>query len=91
MARQKARRESLAVRRTPPTLLRLRRAVAEGKIKPAVANKNPVLMGLQDERGFPHAGTVDFKHILIWGDRAIDILFNGPEWDHDKKCKTIET
>ncbi len=71
--------------------MRLRRAVAEGKIKPAVANKNPVLMGLQDERGFPHAGTVDFKHILIWGDRAIDILFNGPEWDHDKKCKTIET
>ena len=20
------------------------------------------------------------KHILIWRDRAIDILFNGPEW-----------
>jgi multidrug efflux system membrane fusion protein len=43
-----------------PTLLRVRRAVAEGKIKPAVANKNPVLMGLQDEDGFPHAGTIDF-------------------------------
>ena len=43
-----------------PTLLRVRRAVAEGKIKPAVANKNPVLMGLQDEQGFPHAGTIDF-------------------------------
>ena len=23
------------------------------------------------------------KHILIWRDRAIDILFNGPEWNHD--------
>jgi multidrug efflux system membrane fusion protein len=43
-----------------PTLLRVRRAVAEGKIKPAVANKNPVLMGLQDEEGFPHSGTIDF-------------------------------
>jgi multidrug efflux system membrane fusion protein len=43
-----------------PTLLRVRRAVAEGKIKPAVANKNPVSMGLQDEEGFPHAGTIDF-------------------------------
>jgi multidrug efflux system membrane fusion protein len=43
-----------------PTLLRVRRALSEGKIKPAVANKNPVLMGLQDEEGFPHAGTIDF-------------------------------
>jgi membrane fusion protein, multidrug efflux system len=43
-----------------PTLLRFRRAVSEGKIKPAVANKNPVLMGLQDEEGFPHTGTLDF-------------------------------
>lgn len=43
-----------------PTLLRVRRAIAEGKIKPAVANKNPVLMGLQDEDGYPHAGTIDF-------------------------------
>jgi multidrug efflux system membrane fusion protein len=43
-----------------PTLLRVRRALAEGKIKPAVANKNPVLMGLQDEERFPHAGTIDF-------------------------------
>lgn len=21
------------------------------------------------------------KHILVWRDRAIDILFNGPEWN----------
>jgi RND family efflux transporter MFP subunit len=43
-----------------PTLLRFRRAVSQGKIKPAVTNKNPVLMGLQDEEGFPHTGTLDF-------------------------------
>lgn len=22
------------------------------------------------------------KHVLIWRDRAIDILFNGKEWNH---------
>jgi multidrug efflux system membrane fusion protein len=43
-----------------PTLLRARRAVSEGRIKPAADGKNPVLMGLQDEDGFPHAGTIDF-------------------------------
>jgi multidrug efflux system membrane fusion protein len=43
-----------------PTLLRIRRAVSEGKIKPAEDGKNPVLMGLQDEEGFPHAGKIDF-------------------------------
>jgi membrane fusion protein, multidrug efflux system len=42
------------------TILRLRRAIAEGKAKPAVTNKNPVYLGLQDEEGFPHVGTVDF-------------------------------
>ncbi len=25
------------------------------------------------------------KHILVWRDRAIDIIFNGPEWDHHEK------
>jgi len=43
-----------------PTLLRVRRAVSEGRIKPAEDGKNPVLMGLQDEEGFPHKGTIDF-------------------------------
>jgi multidrug efflux system membrane fusion protein len=43
-----------------PTLLRIRRAISEGKIKPAADGKNPVLMGLQDEEGFPHEGTIDF-------------------------------
>ena len=23
------------------------------------------------------------KHVLIWRDRALDLLFNGPEWQHD--------
>ncbi len=48
-----------------PTVLRIRRAIAQGKVKPAVANKNPVLMGLQDEEGFPHAGTMDFVNNVV--------------------------
>jgi multidrug efflux system membrane fusion protein len=43
-----------------PTLLRIRRAVNEGKIKLPENGKLPVLMGLQGEDGFPHAGTIDF-------------------------------
>jgi multidrug efflux system membrane fusion protein len=43
-----------------PTLLRIRRAVAEGKIKVAERGENPVFMGLQDEQGFPHEGSVNF-------------------------------
>src|SRR5690242_13476176 len=23
------------------------------------------------------------KHILIWRDRALELLFNGPEWNHE--------
>lgn len=23
------------------------------------------------------------KHVLIWRDRAIDLLFNGSEWNHE--------
>jgi multidrug efflux system membrane fusion protein len=43
-----------------PTLLRVRRAVATGKIKQAELGTNPVFMGLQDEQGFPHEGRIDF-------------------------------
>ena len=24
------------------------------------------------------------KHLLIWRDRAIDLLFNGPDWKYEK-------
>jgi multidrug efflux system membrane fusion protein len=44
-----------------PTLLRVRRAINQGKIKvPANGAGLPVLMGLQGEAGFPHRGTVNF-------------------------------
>jgi len=43
-----------------PTLLRILRAVSEGKMKQAEDGTNPVLMGLQDEDGFPHEGKINF-------------------------------
>jgi membrane fusion protein, multidrug efflux system len=43
-----------------PTLLRIRRAVSEGKIKPRADGLNSVFMALQDEEGFPHEGKIDF-------------------------------
>jgi membrane fusion protein, multidrug efflux system len=44
-----------------PTLLRTRKAVAEGKIKqPAKGKGIPVFMALEGEEGFPHQGTVNF-------------------------------
>jgi multidrug efflux system membrane fusion protein len=43
-----------------PTLLRIRRAINEGKIKRPSDGVVPVLMGLQGEEGFPHKGTINF-------------------------------
>ena len=44
-----------------PTLLRIRRALNEGRIKlPKDQTGLPVFMGLQGEDGFPHRGTLDF-------------------------------
>src|SRR5207247_10710689 len=43
-----------------PTLVRIRKAINEGKIKPRESTtKLPVFMGLQDEQGFPHEGEID--------------------------------
>jgi multidrug efflux system membrane fusion protein len=44
-----------------PTLLRIRRAVNEGKFQRSRdGTRLPVFMGLQGEDGFPHQGTVNF-------------------------------
>jgi membrane fusion protein, multidrug efflux system len=43
-----------------PTVLRVRRAVNEGKIKRPQDGMIPVLMGLQGEEGFPNRGNIDF-------------------------------
>jgi multidrug efflux system membrane fusion protein len=43
-----------------PTVLRIRRAINDGKIKPVLDGQVPVLMGLQGEDGFPHTGKINF-------------------------------
>jgi multidrug efflux system membrane fusion protein len=43
-----------------PTLLTIRRAVNEGKIKRHQDGVVPVYMGVQGEEGFPHKGTINF-------------------------------
>jgi multidrug efflux system membrane fusion protein len=49
-----------------PTLLRIRRAVNEGRIQlPAQGSDIPILMGLQGEEGYPHRGTFNFINNVI--------------------------
>jgi multidrug efflux system membrane fusion protein len=43
-----------------PTLIRIRKAVNEGKLKRLRDGSVPVLMGLQGEEGYPHKGTINF-------------------------------
>jgi multidrug efflux system membrane fusion protein len=44
-----------------PTVLRVRKAIIEGKIKPRQSgNGLPVFMGLQGEEGFPRSGEINF-------------------------------
>jgi RND family efflux transporter MFP subunit len=42
------------------TLLMMRRYVEQGKVKTGDETAVPVLMGLADEQGFPHTGTINF-------------------------------
>jgi membrane fusion protein, multidrug efflux system len=44
-----------------PTILRVRKAIIEGKMKPRQSvDELPVFMGLQGEEGFPHEGKINF-------------------------------
>ncbi|HEY1377022.1 MAG TPA: efflux RND transporter periplasmic adaptor subunit, partial [Gemmataceae bacterium] len=43
-----------------PTILRIRRAINEGKIARPHQGTAPVLMGLQGEEDYPHQGTINF-------------------------------
>jgi multidrug efflux system membrane fusion protein len=48
-----------------PTVLRVRKAINAGQIKPYGSGQIPILMGLQGEDGFPHEGKVDFVNNQI--------------------------
>ena len=43
------------------TLLKIRRLIAEGRIKSRREAELPVYIGLSDESGYPHTGTIDFS------------------------------
>jgi multidrug efflux system membrane fusion protein len=65
------------------TLLRVRKAINEGKIKvPARGTALPVMMGLEGEPGtFPHTGTVDFVNNVVnpsTGTIALRGVFDNP-------------
>jgi multidrug efflux system membrane fusion protein len=66
-----------------PTLLRVRRAINEGRIKRSPDGTNiPVLMGLQGEESFPHQGTVDFVNNQVdptTGSITMRGVFSNPE------------
>lgn len=48
-----------------PTVLRVRRAINAGQIKPYGTGHIPILMGLQGEEGFPRKGIVNFVNNQI--------------------------
>jgi len=64
------------------TLLRIRNAINQGKIKPrGKGNEIPVLMGLEDEDGYPHKGVLNFVNNIInpsTGTIAIRGIFANP-------------
>jgi multidrug efflux system membrane fusion protein len=65
-----------------PTLLRVRRAVNEGRIKLPQNGIVPVFMGLQGEDGFPHEGTIDFVNNQVnstTGSIAVRGVFANPK------------
>jgi multidrug efflux system membrane fusion protein len=65
------------------TLLRIRKAINEGKIKRRQDGANiPVLMGLQGEEGFPHQGSVNFVDNQVdptTGSITVRGVFSNPE------------
>ena len=66
-----------------PTLLRVRRAINEGRVKRRQQGVDvPVYMGLQGEEGYPHEGTIDFSNNQVnpaTGSLLIRAVFPNPE------------
>ncbi len=65
-----------------PTILRVMQNVREGKIKVKEGEKIPVMMGLGNEKGFPHDGNIDFAdNVLDPGTGTISVrgVFANPK------------
>jgi multidrug efflux system membrane fusion protein len=64
------------------TLLRIRMAINAGKIKRYEKGKVPVFMGLQNEEGYPHQGTVNFVNNQVnptTGSISVRAVFPNPQ------------
>lgn len=64
-----------------PTLVRIRQAIAAGKISTPQANTLRVFMGLQGETGHPHEGTINFVNNQVnpsTGSIAVRGVFANP-------------
>lgn len=65
-----------------PNLLRIRRAINEGRMKRRPQGEITVLMGLQGEDGYPHQGTINFVNNQVdptTGSISVRGLFPNPE------------
>ena len=68
-----------------PTLLRVRRAVNEGRIKMPEDGIVHVYMGVQGEDGFPHEGTINFVNNQVnstTGSISVRGIFPNPKPEH---------
>ena len=64
-----------------PTLVRIRQAVADGKIQPYEKGEVPVYLALQGEQGYPHKGTMNFVNNQVnpaTGSISVRALFPNP-------------
>jgi multidrug efflux system membrane fusion protein len=64
-----------------PTLLRIRRAIIDGRINLPEDGVIPVQMGLQGEDGYPHQGTINFLNNQVnsgTGSITLRGVFNNP-------------
>jgi multidrug efflux system membrane fusion protein len=71
-----------------PTVLRVRRAINEGRIQAREVNHIPVLMGLQGEDGFPHEGHVNFVNNQVnptTGSMLVRAVFDNPLPPHGRR------
>jgi multidrug efflux system membrane fusion protein len=63
------------------TILRIRTAINQGKIKLPASGTLSVLMGLENEPGFPHSGAIDFVNNVVnpsTGTIAVRGIFPNP-------------
>jgi multidrug efflux system membrane fusion protein len=71
-----------------PTVLRLRRAINEGRIQPPENGVYTLFMGLQGEEGYPHQGTVNFVNNQVnptTGSISVRGVFPNPKPDNGSR------